>query len=58
MKEKKIIKILLTLLSLVPFFVCMSLPVMLLSGDVRRIGRCLACRLMSAVSKDAGVRLC
>jgi hypothetical protein len=58
MSNSKRIRLLVYLLPLTPFIVCLALPAMILSGDLKQAGKCAACRLMAAISKDDNIRLC
>ena len=46
------------LLAALPLIFCVSIPLVLFSGDMHQMGKCLFCRIMAIITKDGGNRLC
>ena len=46
------------LVAVLPLIFCISIPLVLLSGDVQQMGKCFLCRIMAFLTKDSSNRLC
>ena len=46
------------ILAVLPLIFCISIPLVLFSGDMQQLGKCLFCRVMALFSKDGSNRLC